>query len=98
MLAAIPPRQVPAPPVSEIREVLLDHLQELYRFYGRDRGVKVARKHISWYTKGLAGSASFRHAMNQLPGIEEQLAAVNRFFDQLAQQFEHLRYGEELAA
>jgi hypothetical protein len=36
--------------------------------------------------------------MNQLPSIEEQLAAVNRFFDQLAQQYEHLRYEEELAA
>jgi len=46
----------------------------------------------------LAGSASFRHAMNQLPNIEAQLAAVNRFFEHQAQQFEHLRYEEELAA
>ena len=84
--------------VSEIHQVLIAHLYDLYAFYGTDTGVKIARKHISWYTKGLAGSASFRHAMNQLPGIEEQLAAVNRFFDQLAQQYEHLRYEEELAA
>jgi tRNA-dihydrouridine synthase B len=45
---------LPPPLVSEIRAVLLEHLQELYAFYGRERGVKVARKHISWYTKGLA--------------------------------------------
>jgi len=46
------------------------------------RVFKVARKHISWYTKGLAGSASFRHHMNQLETCEEQLDAVNRFFEQ----------------
>ena len=86
------------PLVTEIHQVLIAHLYDLYAFYGVDTGVKIARKHISWYTKGLAGSASFRHAMNQLPSIEEQLAAVNRFFDQLAQQYEHLRYEEELAA
>jgi len=86
------------PLVTEIHQVLIAHLYDLYAFYGADTGVKIARKHISWYTKGLAGSASFRHAMNQLPSIEEQLAAVNRFFDQQAQQYEHLRYEEELAA
>jgi tRNA-dihydrouridine synthase B len=89
---------MPPPLVAEIHQVLIAHLYDLYAFYGVDTGVKIARKHISWYTKGLAGSASFRHAMNQLPSIEAQLAAVNRFFDQLAQQYEHLRYEEELAA
>ena len=89
---------LPPPLVTEIHQVMIAHLYDLYAFYGSDTGVKIARKHISWYTKGLAGSASFRHAMNQLQNLEEQLAAVNRFFDQQAQQFEHLRYEEELAA
>ncbi len=89
---------LPPPLVTEIHQVLIAHLHDLYAFYGTDTGVKIARKHISWYTKGLAGSASFRHAMNQLPSLVEQLAAVNRFFDQQAQQYEHLRYEEELAA
>ena len=90
--------QLPPPLVTEIHQVLIAHLHELYAFYGTDTGVRIARKHISWYTKGLAGSASFRHAMNQLQTVEEQLAAVNRFFHQQAQQYEHLRYEEELAA
>ncbi len=90
--------QLPPPLVSEIHAVLICHLHDLYEFYGRETGVKVARKHISWYTKGLAGSASFRHYMNQLATCEEQLAAVNEFFEQLAQQHQRLRYEEELAA
>jgi tRNA-dihydrouridine synthase B len=86
---------LPPPLVSEIREVLLEHLHDLYAFYGRDRGVKIARKHISWYTKGLAGSASFRHHMNQLDTCEQQLDAVNLFFERQAQQYRHLRYVDE---
>jgi tRNA-dihydrouridine synthase B len=60
--------------------------------------VKVARKHISWYTKGLAGSASFRHRMNQLESREEQLGAVDGFFEQLGHEDSRLRYEVELAA
>jgi tRNA-dihydrouridine synthase B len=90
--------KLPHPLVSEIHTVLIAHLHDLYSFYGIERGVKVARKHISWYTKGLAGSANFRHRMNQLESCEEQLAAVNVFFDQLGREDSRLRYEVELAA
>src|SRR6267143_1785248 len=90
--------KLPHPLVSEIHAVLLAHLHELYAFYGTETGVKVARKHISWYTKGLAGSASFRHHMNQLETCEEQLDAVNRFFEQCGRENLRLRYDVELAA
>ena len=88
-----------APPeVEEIHRVLIAHLNELYQFYGEYTGVRVARKHISWYTKGLAGSAAFRHAMNRLETCAEQLAAVNEFFALLAERGRRLTYVEELAA
>lgn len=87
-----------APEVAEIHRVLVAHLHDLYGFYGEHTGVRMARKHISWYTKGLAGSAAFRHAMNQLQTCGEQMAAVDGFFDQLADQGERLVYSEELAA
>jgi tRNA-dihydrouridine synthase B len=89
----------PAPPrVEEIHRVLIAHLHDLYAFYGEDTGVRVARKHISWYTKGLTGSAAFRHAMNQLQTCTEQLAAVDAFFAELAQRNRCLQYIEEFAA
>jgi tRNA-dihydrouridine synthase B len=93
-------RHLPPPEVEEIRRVLIEHLNDLYQFYGEYSGVRIARKHISWYTKGLAGSAAFRHAMNQLESSADQLAAVNRFFDQLAGRSQRLIYQEqeELAA
>jgi len=93
-------RHLPPPEVEEIRRVLNAHLDDLYQFYDEYSGVRIARKHISWYTKGLAGSAAFRHAMNQLESSADQLAAVNRFFDQLAGHGQRLIYQEqeELAA
>jgi len=89
---------MPAPQVGEIHKVLRDHVHELYDFYGEHTGLRVARKHISWYTKGLNGSAHFRHKMNQLETAEEQLVAVDEFFTQQAQQGMELQYREELAA
>jgi tRNA-dihydrouridine synthase B len=89
---------LPPPEVEEIRRVLLAHLDDLYEFYGEHTGVRVARKHISWYTKGLAGSAAFRHAMNRLETSDEQRAAVDGFFAQLADSGRRLNYLEELAA
>ena len=83
---------LPPPQVTEIHSVLLEHLNDLYAFYGDLTGMRVARKHISWYTKGLIGSASFRHNMNQLQSIPEQLGAINAFFEQLQHQGERLQY------
>jgi tRNA-dihydrouridine synthase B len=85
-------RSMSAPLVEEIRAVLISHLHDLYGFYGRERGVKVARKHISWYSKGLASSAEFRHRMNRLETCEDQLAAVGDFFGRLVQRGRHLTY------
>jgi tRNA-dihydrouridine synthase B len=88
-------KHLPPPEVSEIHRVLREHMSDLYEFYGELTGSRIARKHISWYTKGLVGSANFRHAMNQLQTREEQLAAAERFFGELQQQSERLRYVAE---
>jgi tRNA-dihydrouridine synthase B len=72
--------RLPPPRANEIRDILLAHLEALYNFYGADTGVCVARKHISWYTRGLAGSAAFRQRINRLPGVTEQRKAVDEFF------------------
>lgn len=82
------------PTVEEIHTVMLEHINDLYGFYGDIAGMRVARKHISWYTKGLAGSASFRHNMNTLDTIDLQQAAINNFFAELKNKNERLVYAE----
>ena len=86
---------LPPPEVAEIHAVLLEHIHDLYAFYGEVTGVRVARKHIAWYTRGLVGSSVFRHAMNRLDSVAEQLAAVNDYFGQAARADRRLRYEDD---
>jgi len=76
------------PPVTEVRDTLLAHLETLYGFYGDYSGVRMARKHISWYSKGLRDGAAFRHRVNQVESREAQVAMVREFFDAQAQNME----------
>ncbi len=83
--------KLPEPGVKEVRDILLEHLHNLYVFYGEYAGVRIARKHISWYSKGQRHGGAFRQAVNRVESIEEQLRITTDFFDRLLT-------GEELAA
>jgi tRNA-dihydrouridine synthase B len=80
--------KIASPPVTEVRDTLLSHLDNLYAFYGEYSGVRMARKHISWYSKGLRDGAAFRHHVNQVESREAQVAMVREFFDRQAQAME----------
>jgi tRNA-dihydrouridine synthase B len=73
-----------APPaVMEMRAVALEHLEGIYSLYGEELGVRIARKHIGWYTRGLPGGEAFRREAVQILSAPEQHAAVARFYDGL---------------
>jgi tRNA-dihydrouridine synthase B len=73
-----------APPSALwVRDILRGHLHELYAFYGDYLGVRVARKHIAWYSKTHRDGAAFRVRINHSETKEQQLQEIDRFFDQL---------------
>lgn len=72
-----------APSITTVHELMTNHMKNLYAFYGDKRGVLVARKHVSWYSKGQRNGSSFRHTFNQLETAEEQLQAAELFFQSL---------------
>ena len=72
--------KLPEPAPLEVRDILLGHLENLYEFYGEHLGVRVARKHISWYSKGCVGGGAFRHAINQVETTASQRAMIEEFF------------------
>jgi tRNA-dihydrouridine synthase B len=75
-----------APPlIEEVRGLLLEHLQEHYDLYGSFIGVRSARKHISWYTKGLQGSIEFMRELNKIENTSDQMDQVNVYLDALGQ-------------
>jgi tRNA-dihydrouridine synthase B len=75
---------LPEPAVTEVQQILISHLNTLYDFYGEYSGVRMARKHIAWYSKGLRNGNAFRQQMNTLEKAEQQLAFTDGFFAQLA--------------
>ncbi|KVO21633.1 tRNA dihydrouridine synthase DusB [Burkholderia ubonensis] len=86
---------LPPPLIDEIQQVMNEHLEDHYSFYGEFTGVRTARKHIGWYTRGLSGANGFRHRMNTLDSTREQLAAVNAFFEAQKALSDHLVYVDE---
>ena len=82
---------LPEPTVTEIRDIMLGHLDNLYAFYGEFTGVRVARKHISWYSKGQSHGGAFRDAVCRVNTIDEQLSMTHEFFERLLDK-------EEIAA
>ena len=68
-----------SPSISELREIVLAHLEELYQFYGEYSGCRIARKHIAWYTGGLPNSNAFREAMYGKDTTAGQFAVVDEF-------------------
>lgn len=83
--------KLPEPAPLQVRDILLGHLNNLYAFYGEHTGVRVARKHIAWYSKGHSQGAVFRQIVNNVETSTQQLALTCEFFDRMAEQ-------EELAA
>ena len=84
----------PLPTINEIQKTTIKHVLDLYDFYGEETGLRVARKHISWYTKGLKKSAQFRSDMNSLENCNDQINAINNYFDSLKEFSNFIPYEE----
>lgn len=69
------------PPKQEIYRVLTEHLENLYLFYGKNAGVRIARKHISWYLRHLDEiDKNLKQQINQSIEPNEQLRLVKSLF------------------
>ena len=85
---------LPPPQITEIQQIMNDHLLDHYAFYGEYTGLRTARKHIGWYCKGLRNSHVFRQRMNTADDCRTQLAMVNDFFAEMQVHSDHLLFLE----
>ena len=74
--------QLPAPGLGEAERILLEHLTALHAFYGDVMGVRIARKHVSWYLATLPGAKEFRAQFNRLDSTDAQCANVRAFLSE----------------
>jgi len=77
-------KKLPVPSVDEVRRVILQHVENLYQFYGEFKGVRFARKHVSWYIQHQEHGVEFRKSFNALESSAEQHIALMKYFDDLS--------------
>ena len=73
-------RHLRDPSLGEQYALLVEHYEAMLDHYGSDTGVKIARKHLGWYTKGLPGSAEFRNRVNFIDDPRKVLEALDAFY------------------
>lgn len=77
---------LPDPDIDDQYAILVEHYQGMLDLYGEDVGVKIARKHLGWYTKGLHGSAEFRNKVNFVDNPQKVLQELEGFYGPLLQR------------
>lgn len=75
--------RLPDPTMETQHEILLRHVDEIITHYGESTGVKIARKHVGWYSKGLHGSADFRVTINRMETAQQMNDQIDRFYKPL---------------
>jgi tRNA-dihydrouridine synthase B len=67
--------------LEKVRDIMRAHLEDLYAFYGDQTGVRVARKHLSWYFRQHPGQEELRDRLVQIETPDEQLSTLLRYYD-----------------
>jgi len=65
----------------QLRDIMLGHLEDMHRFYGESTGIRVARKHLTWYCQSLVNADEFRYEVVRVRSAEEQLRLTREYFD-----------------
>ncbi|GBR31023.1 tRNA-dihydrouridine synthase NifR3 [Kozakia baliensis NRIC 0488] len=92
---------VPDPDLATEKTIALKHYRMMLDHFGERPGLRLARKHVSWYSAGLPGSASFRADINKLHSAPEALAMMEAFYDRqieagVVRDCENTRHGNVL--
>lgn len=68
------------PPIKEKHNILKEHIQDMLSFYGNDAGLKISRKHVGWYSKGLFDSTTFRTNLFSTNDVKEFFKIIDDFY------------------
>jgi tRNA-dihydrouridine synthase B len=89
---------LPPPSPLEVLNVMERHLAQLHLSYGEHSGVRVARRHISWYLNGRPGSAPVRKLLMKTESAAEQFRLLRSYFRQLEKEQAEEKHSDRLAA
>jgi tRNA-dihydrouridine synthase B len=75
--------RLPEPDLAAQKAIMLRHYAAMQAHFGTEPGMRLARKHLSWYSRGLHGSADFRATVMRLPDVAAVVEQIDRFYDPL---------------
>ena len=75
--------RLPEPDLEMQKAIVLRHYHAMLSHFGENAGMRLARKHLAWYSRGLRGSAEFRTTAMKLGTVPEVLDLIDRFYDPL---------------
>lgn len=75
-----------SPGFDQQYETVVEHYHAMLELYGKTTGVKMARKHLGWYTKGMHGSAEFRNYINFIDQPAQVIGELERFYEPFLQR------------
>ena len=78
----------PDPALVDQYRIVREHYIDMLEHYGRESGLRMARKHIGWYTKGLPKSAEFRARINSVGDADAAIAAIDRYYGEVLERAE----------
>jgi tRNA-dihydrouridine synthase B len=73
---------LPPPPLSIQKNLVFEHFEDILHHYGSEAGLKIARKHLGWYSRGLKDSSEFRAIINQTEDVSGVRKILHSFYDQ----------------
>ena len=73
--------EMPDPHLEEQKNVVLEHYDLALQMYGEDRGLRLMRKHLSWYTKGFKNGNKYRQEINRNASALEVIALTKQFYN-----------------
>ena len=76
-------KRLPDPPLAAQKAIMLDHYHAMLAHFGVQPGLRLGRKHVAWYSRGLHGSAEFRAAVMRCEDVPAVLELIDRFYDPL---------------
>jgi nifR3 family TIM-barrel protein len=76
-------QRLPEPTLATQKDILISHYRAMLSHFGNDAGLRLARKHVAWYSRGLPGSAEFRATVMRLAEAPAVLRLIDGFYDPL---------------
>ena len=76
---------LPDPVIEEKVKIILSHYKDMVDYYGENVGIRMARKHIGWYSSGFKNSGDFRRRFNGLKGSQESIQSIEDYFGELSE-------------